>query len=186
MKTRAENLTLVWDFPIPQSLAGSGQWVLGAMKNHGPQLVTMLWRILGNEEDVCDAYQTTFLNLAHFDGGKPENVKSYLFRTASNAAISMLRRRMIERKHLAAFSIENAERHSFGDLDSGIMISRLRECIAKLPDNLREIVILRDIAELSYEQTAEVMQIGVDTARVYRCKAVKLLAEWMKGKEELK
>jgi DNA-directed RNA polymerase specialized sigma24 family protein len=25
----------------------------------------MLWRILGNEQDVCDAYQDTFLKLAH-------------------------------------------------------------------------------------------------------------------------
>ena len=37
----------------------------------------MLWRILGNEQDVCDAYQNTFLQLAHYENGqKPEHLRS--------------------------------------------------------------------------------------------------------------
>lgn len=52
------------------SVAVSQRWVLAAMQKHGPSLVAMLWRILGNEQDVCDAYQDTFVQLAHSRDGQ--------------------------------------------------------------------------------------------------------------------
>ena len=97
----ANSYSLTWDFGIAESLTGSQRWVLSAMQKHGPELVTMLWRILGNEQDVCDAYQDTFLRLAHYEGGqKPEHIKAYIFCSASNVALSMLRRKSVERKNL--------------------------------------------------------------------------------------
>lgn len=48
--------------------------------------------VLGNEQDVADAYQSTFLQLAHVaHGRRPRNLKAYLFRTAANIAVSILR-----------------------------------------------------------------------------------------------
>ncbi len=71
---------LSWDLPIAGVLNSSGRWVVAAMQTYGPELVAMLWRILGNEQDVCDAYQDTFLKLAHYDRGqKPQNVKKGIF-----------------------------------------------------------------------------------------------------------
>jgi RNA polymerase sigma factor (sigma-70 family) len=162
------------------------QWVLSAMRKHGPELVTMLWRILGNEQDVCDAYQTTFLHLAHRDGGeKPRHIKAYLFRTASNAAITMLRQRIIEDRRLGdlektASDVEVAQ----GDLDSRHLADTLRRCVARLPEHLRTVVTLRDLAELSYAEVSRIMGISAGTARVYRCKAIQLLATWMGSEDE--
>ena len=55
----------LWDFVGTESLAHNQRWVLSAMNKYGQELITMLWRILGNEQDVCDAYQDVFLQLSH-------------------------------------------------------------------------------------------------------------------------
>jgi len=69
------------------------------------------------------------------------------------------------------------------ELDSKYLQENLRECIAQLPEHLRNVITLRDLAELSYSQIGRILGISAATARVYRCKAVQLLAVWM-SKEE--
>ncbi len=164
-----------------ETVAENQRWILSAMQKHGQELVTMLWRILGDEQDVCDAYQNTFLQLAHHEGGqKPEYVKAYVFRVANNVAISMLRRRLIEKKN---FSQPSGEVRTFNspadELDSKYMQETLRTCLAKLPEHLRNVLTLRDLAEMSYPQIGRILGISAGTARVYRCKAIRLLAVWM-------
>jgi len=178
---KASTCGLIWDFPVPESISGTQQWLLSAMQGHGQEMVTMLWRILGNEHDVCDAYQDTFLKLAHYQGGqKPGNVKAYLFRSASNVAISMLRHRIVERKSFAEVCApENNFESPTDELDSRQLQEMLRCSIARLPDHLRAVVTLHDLAELSYAEVGRILQIAESTARVYRSKAIRLLALWM-------
>ena len=182
---KADSCGLIWDFAVPQSLSSSQRWVLSAMQSWGPELVTMLWRILGNEQDVCDAYQNAFLKLAHFEGGrKPEHIKAYVFRSAANVAISMLRRRITERKNLSELSAAgNNIKSPTSELDSRYLQESLRHNIARLPEHLRSVVTLHDLAELSYVQVGKMLGITAATARVYRCKAIQLLAVWMNREE---
>jgi len=181
MFSKAVTYGSLWDFAGAEVVAENQRWVLATMQKHGQELVTMLWRILGNEQDVCDAYQDTFLQLAHFDGGrKPRHIKAYIFRVANNVAVSMLRRRIIERNRLAV----NAGSHETADepgseIDSKHLREVLRGYIAQLPENLRNVVSLRDLAELPYDQVGKILGISAGTARVYRCKAIQLLAVWM-------
>lgn len=186
MFDRAVSYDLFWDSAAREAVDESQRWILTAMQKYGHELVTMLWRILGNDQDACDAYQTTFLRLAHLEGGrKPKWVKAYLFRTASNAAISMLRQRLTEKRILsgmadAADEPQVVER----ELDTEHLAESLRYYLAQLPEHLRSVIMLRDLGELSYSEVASIMGISVGSARVYRCKAVQLLATWMKKEEE--
>jgi RNA polymerase sigma factor (sigma-70 family) len=181
MFNKAVSYDLLWDAAALEGVDESQRWILAAMRRHGHELVTLLWRILGNEQDVCDAYQTTFLRLAHHEGGlKPRWVRAYLFRTASNTAISMLRQRIVERKALAS-AAPAADEAPDAQLDVNVknLTENLRCHVAQLPEHLRNVVTLRDFGELSYSEVARIMGISVGTARVYRCKAVQLLATWM-------
>jgi RNA polymerase sigma factor (sigma-70 family) len=175
----------LWDFAVTETVAESQRWILTAMHKHGQELVTMLWRILGNEQDVCDVYQDTFLQLAHHEGGrKPKYVKAYVFRTANNIAISKLRRTIVERKGLAApVAGRKTVNSPATELDTKSLQEALRNCIAQLPEHLRNVVMLRDLGELSYPQLSRILGISAGTARVYRCKAIRLLSAWM-NKEE--
>jgi RNA polymerase sigma factor (sigma-70 family) len=185
MFSRAISYRSVWDFAAPDSIVESQRWILSTMQKYGQELVTMLWRILGNEQDVCDAYQDTFLQIAHIEGGqKPVHIKAYVFRTANNIAVSMLRRRIAERNRLPmSVTVGKPISSPLKELDSKNLQETLRDCIAQLPEHLRNVVTLRDLAELSYAQIGRILGISSATARVYRCKAVQLLAVWM-GKEE--
>ena len=181
--------TLSREFGVAQDLDQVGQsqqWVLPAMGKYGSDLVTLLWRILGNEQDVCDVYQTTFLRLAHIENRqKPKHIKAYLFRTASNTAISLLRTRASEKKRITKapcdFVSPSTPDH---EISQRQLVDTLRANVAQLPKHLQDVVALRDLAELPYSQVARVLGITPGTARVYRCKAVTLLAAWMKKEDE--
>lgn len=181
---KAVTRELLFTSAVAETVDQSQRWILSAMHRYGQELVTMLWRILGNEQDVCDAYQSTFLQLAHYQARqKPEHVKAYIFRTASNIAISALRHRVTEKKRLSRVvgvhrGVDSPEK----ELDSKLLVETLRCCMAQLPEHLRNVIVLRDLAELSYAQIGEMLGITAATARVYRCKAIQLLAVWM-GKE---
>jgi len=182
---KAVSYDLFWDPAVCEAVEADQKWILAAMQTHGPELVNLLWRILGNEQDVCDAYQTTFLRLAHRQGAqKPRQIRAYLFRTASNTAITMLRRRMAENRTLSDLEVPtDHDRTASNDFDTQQLAESLRRHLAELPDHLRSVVMLRDLGELPYAEVARIMVVSTGTARVYRCKAVQLLAAWM-NKEE--
>src|SRR4030043_284642 len=133
MPDKAVSYGTLWDFIGFETIADDQRWILSAMQKHGQEIVTMLWRILGNEQDVCDAYQDTFLQLAHYEGGrKPEHVKAYVFRTANNIAISMLRRRIAERNRLSMPLSTTSVSSPAKEIDSKYLQETLRSYIALL------------------------------------------------------
>jgi len=124
---------LLWDFAVSEAVSEDQQWILSTMHKHGQELITMLWRILGNEQDVCDAYQDTFLQLAHYEGGqRPEHVKAYIFRTANNVAISMLRRKVADKRRISTAIVTGKHVTSPAkELDSKYLQESLRSLVAK-------------------------------------------------------
>ncbi len=156
-------------------------WILAAMKDYGPGLVHLLWRILGKEDDVCDAYQETFLRIAHLpDQQKPDNVRAYLYRTTTNIALSILRQRRMQHKVLSRLVVRaqpTEDRSDFSnELDTRGLREELRDAVARLPEYLSDVVVLHDLAELSYVEAARILGIRAATVRVYRHRALTLLA----------
>jgi RNA polymerase sigma factor (sigma-70 family) len=90
----------------------------------------------------------------------------------------MLRHRMAEKRFSRAVS-ENGVSSPAYDLDARFLQETLRYYIARLPEHLRDVITLRDLGELSYGQVGRMLGITAGTARVYRCKAIQLLASWM-------
>lgn len=181
MEPKALSLQHLWDFSIAEATDARSRWVLTAIKSNGPGLARMLWRILGNEQDVCDAYQEIFIKLAALAlENRPTKVRNYLYRTGANTAISFLRKRKRREAAIAqAGQHLNAEGQSGpGEFYGEETTDLLRRKIMLLPDSLREVILLRDFAEMSYKQIGCALGITPATARVYRCKALNLLAVW--------
>jgi RNA polymerase sigma-70 factor, ECF subfamily len=162
--------------------------LLTVMERHGPGLVQMLWRVLGHQADVADAYQETFCRLAVLlHDGKSWNKKGFVYRMAANIAIDMIRRRKRcpggEEYLGQAAGRETDPAAAFAQQDER---ERLQEAIADLPDHLRHVLVMREFGELEYEAIASAMRISAGTARQYRHRAVLMLAQRLKRNSKSK
>lgn len=159
-------------------------WILSVMDRCGPAVTVMLWRMLNNEQDVLDAYQDCVCRMIERGrdgvGRRPE---AYFYRMATNSAIDLIRRRKLHHEHEEPLARHRAMRASGPPTDQTEAVAALRRAIVALPDHLRDVVLLHDLAQMPYSQVASIVGITVGSARVYRCKAVMLLADWLDGTE---
>jgi len=169
---------------LREETAQSGQaWIVQFMCKEGPGIMRLLWRLLGHEQDVLDAYQDCICRLAvRGRSGSVRSIRPYAYKTAANIAIELIRRRRRQRAHMTAVvahrgrSAEDAVLCGAGAVEKAEMIQRLREAILELPPHLREVVMLRDLGEQPYRSVARIMGIQAATARVYRRQAIMRLA----------
>jgi len=151
------------------------------MQREGAGILRVLWRLLGREQDVLDAYQDCFCKLASRQQALNSKVgRAYAYRTATNIAIEMIRCRTRRAAHWPAIAAEK-ERPDAGDgggpMRSDDRLPRIRDGIARLPAHLRNVVVLRDLSHMSYSDVGRALGISPSTARVYRRHAVVKLAE---------
>lgn len=150
------------------------------MESEGPGILRMLWRLLGREADVMDAFQDCFCRLAALDGRrKLSNARAYAYRTATNIAIELIRSRQRLKAHWPRIvdREKNSSTHDAGDrFCSDDAKEALQQSIATLPPHLRNVIVLRDLNRLTYEEVGKTLGIDPATARVYRRHAVVKLA----------
>lgn len=195
---RGAAVAIARDASDSEAEAGAGSaparnlWLAELVREDGPGILRMLWRLLGNEQDVMDAYQDCFCRLAlRPDHGDVRSARAYAYRSASNIAIEMIRVRSRRAAHWPRIVRDRADGGSgesslspVRDEESDIAgrsdqqeASRLRVAIAALPAHLQHVIILRDLTGMSYEQVGERLGIEPTTARVYRRHAIVRLAE---------
>lgn len=167
--------------------AASQKWILTLLQRHGPDIVAVLWRMLGREQDVCDAYQSVVCQLAaRTNKGIRGDRGAYFYRAAMNAAIELMRRRKRERDRLAMVA-RRAHRPESPDVSANLdhlgMVDRVRQAVMDLPPHLRDVVVLHDLAGHDYRSVSRILGITDGTARVYRRQAVIRLSV-MLAKEE--
>lgn len=163
-------------------VAESQQWILRLLRNQGSIVLTALWRMLGSEADVLDAYQTAVCRLAaRGQNGVGMNPAGYFYRIAMNAAIENLRTRQRQKAHWSGLVESRAglppQPAASTACDERESLERMRLAIGALPRHLREVVILRDLGQMPYAEVASLLGITAGTARLYRRQAVVRLAE---------
>ncbi|MFZ0035522.1 MAG: sigma-70 family RNA polymerase sigma factor [Sedimentisphaerales bacterium] len=135
-----------------------------------------------NQQDIIeDVFQETFIQLYtsrdSFDTDRP--LRPWLFTIAANKAKDALRK-----QHRTATTtigtIADSEEMSFDDvlntltsdeimpydeLEEGELSSQVRQVIADMPENLREILILAYFNKFSYKQMARILSIPIGTVK---------------------
>lgn len=149
------------------------------MDRYRSPITNYLYRFLNDYEEAVDLAQETFVRV-YFAIDRYHTqfaFSTYIYRIATNLAISEIRRR--KRRRLMSltglFQSEDDTQVEFQPPDKRKLQDAelvddersqvIARAIAALPEKYRVPVILRDIEGRSYDEIAEIMQLGLGTTK---------------------
>ncbi len=167
---------------VQQVLEGNTNAFEELVLEYEKKVYNVALRILGNSEDAADMTQEAFIkafnSLSGFRGDSKFSV--WLTRIVSNLCLDFLRSR--SRRPTVSLSVEDDE----GDdvqldiadvsqspellLERSLTRESVRRGLKALPEDYREILLLREIQGLSYDEIADALNIEVGTvkSRIFR------------------
>ena len=154
------------------------------MHAHEKTVYNLALRALGNPQDAEDVTQEAFLkayrSLSSFRGDSKFSV--WLYRIVSNLCLDFLRAR--SRRPSQSLTVEDDE-GEVGELeipdehfspekllDRKLTRESVQRGLASLPDDARQILLLRELKGLSYEEIADVLDLepGTVKSRIFRAR----------------
>jgi RNA polymerase sigma-70 factor (ECF subfamily) len=162
------------------------------VRENGPRLLAVARRMLRSEEDARDALQDAFLQafraIDRFEGGA--RLSTWLHRIVINACLMKLRSRgrkpegsieeLLPRFQADGHRVDPGPpwRSDAPDpVESREARELVRASIDRLPEIYRSVLLLRDIEELSTEETAQLLDVKADTVKVRLHRARQALRE---------
>lgn len=143
------------------------------------------WRILQDESDTDDATQNALISIARgFDSfDRRSSVSTWIYRIATNAALDELRRRRRRRRFALVDPTDRL--HDVADSRTDDLVAAfesrddLNAALAAVPEEFRVPLVLRDVADLEYDDIAQILGIppGTVRSRISRGRS-RLAAEW--------
>jgi RNA polymerase sigma-70 factor (ECF subfamily) len=134
------------------------------------ELVSTLMYLLGNADDAQDAAQEAFLKCWRARASVPDvqNLRAWIFRVGLNAAKDYQRsawnrkNRPLPEDDLMLPSRDDAPGTAVEDQEA---LDRLRAAITELRQDEKEVFLLRQNGDLTYEQIAEIRNAPVGTVK---------------------
>lgn len=170
------------------------------VKRYKDQLVNFAYRFLSDVGDAEDIVQETFLRVYRNKKAYRNIAKfsTWIYTITGNLAKTELRRH--KRRRLLSISGLGFEDRSLelrddkkGPEDSADEIIKeeiVQSAIDSLPEKFKEVIILRDIQELSYEEISSIVKIPLGTVKSRvnrgRFKLQGKLTEYLKEIKEIK
>ena len=176
--------------------AGDSEAFRTLLNRYGARLLRLARRFLGNEEDARDAVQdamvSVFKSIGNFESGSM--LSTWLHRIVVNASLMKLRtkkrREEIDiEEYLPQFQedghqlepsvpwTENAE----SMLERDELRAIVRKAIDQLPETYRIVLLLRDIEEMTTEETASILGITPNAVKLRLHRARQALRTLLDG-----
>ena len=143
------------------------------------KLQRVIYRLVGNQDEARDVSQEAFLKAYRALGSfkKEARFSSWLYQIAINASRDRLRRR----RGRTDLSLEDAEEaihralrdatpNAFELMESSDLSRAVAAAMASLPEEQREVVILKEYEGLTFPEIAETLDVPLSTVktRLYR------------------
>ncbi len=153
------------------------------LRRHYDRIYAVCRRLAGNDADALDGAQEALITIAKridkFDGNA--KFSTWAYRVATNACLDEMRRRARRPDPgLPEFEAGVAPLHSSerSDHDDQVVAQlTIEAALNQLPEDFRNAVVLRDIADMDYAQIAEVLDIAPGTVRSRIARGRTALAE---------
>lgn len=171
---------------VERALAGDGDAFGEVVRRWERKIYALAYGITGSVEEARDATQETFINayrnLPRFRG--EAQVSSWLHRIAVNQCISRQRRARVRaetgledeveagREQYISTGTESSPAHASESKQRAVAV---RRAVASLPQELREVVLMKEFEELTFQEIADALQIPLSTVKSRLYTALKQL-----------
>ncbi len=160
---------------VERALSGDPEAFGEIVRRWERRIFALAFGMLGREEDARDATQETFLaafrNLRGFRG--EAKVSSWLHRIAVNQCITRQRRAKVRgetaledeaEKNAAVFALplDVSPARRAEKVERSVAV---RRAIGSLPPDLRQVVVMKEFEELTFQQISEVLELPLSTVK---------------------
>ncbi len=168
---------------VARAAAGDGTSFDQLVERYHRPIANFIFRMVGNYENALDLSQEVFIKVYGSLGRyNPEfKFSTWIYKIASNTAIDHLRKQSVATAPLYLVSGDDEEFElpipAKGPsperaLERTERSAQIEEAISKLPPRYRELIVLRHVSELSYDEIAEVtgLPLGTVKNRIFRAR----------------
>lgn len=161
---------------VERALAGESDAFGEIVRRWERKIYALTFGMLGSAEDARDATQETFIsayrNLRGFRG--EAKVSSWLHRIAVNQCISRQRRARVRAEtgiedEVAAtgerFLATPSQASPASAVESTQRTDAVRKAVSSLPPELREVVVLKEFEELTFQEIAAALGVPLSTVK---------------------
>jgi RNA polymerase sigma-70 factor (ECF subfamily) len=154
----------------PQDAGAPGDAFVCAFNEWRAELVSTLYYYLGNYEDALDATQETFIKCwrRREDILEVRNMKAWIFRVGLNAAKDLQRNAWRRKARPLTDALAATPSKGIGPelaLEAREAQERLRRALMDLRPEEKEVFLLRQNADLTYEEIAKQLKSPVGTVK---------------------
>jgi RNA polymerase sigma-70 factor (ECF subfamily) len=165
-------------------------------ERYSSSVLSYLYRMLGNVEDVESIGQEVFLRAFRFAPTYrfPEKFSTWLFTITRNLAINNARRRKRSPvRNLTELNLEGVEVSSdpyqvamraSDNLETQEEIARVLKALEELPQDQKEVIVLGVFQDMSYAQMEEITKTKAVTLRSRMFHGLRKLAKMIGGEED--
>lgn len=143
---------------------------------------TLARYLVRDEHDAQDVVQDAALRAFRYFGGySGGDARSWLLSIVRNCSFTMMQRRRTNDRDVVPLTGGGLEVSTGHDADAGAIASseraRVDRAMAALPVEFREVVVLRELEDLSYREISDVVGVPIGTVMSRLSRARKRLAE---------
>lgn len=157
------------------------------MRRYQQTLFKVCARYLGNEGDADDVTQEVMLKVLHglkrFEG--KSKFKTWLYSITYNECITQYRKERRKRRLLNALSLDTQEEASEERAPKIEEKGGLDRWLVHVGPIEREILVLRFVAELEFQEIADIMHMGLSATKMRYKRALDKLRDKFSGVTEL-
>jgi RNA polymerase sigma-70 factor (ECF subfamily) len=164
------------------------EWLV---RRHQKTMLNLAYRVVGDYEEACEVVQDAFVaaykGLPTFRG--EAKFSTWLTTITLNQARNGLVRIKARRRH-EAYSLDEPRTSQDGDqrpnrqdppstapsaldqMEEAVVRRRIEACLQELPPDFREVLVLRDLQERSYEEIGALLKVreGTVKSRLFRAR----------------